>query len=218
MSACFIALLAAGATVYEVANRTLEIHIPRATVQHAIDARLPLSHAAGPLRYGIDAVRVVLKPDGQVDLHVQARIEVQGRTVEAQLRATAGVAYRDAGIWLANLKPGNVRIQHPGTGKLGPMAGLATRLTRMIDWQPDAEPEAADPPPDLAGMAVEAPVIELLQSMLDREPIFRLDEVEAAGRTGTRAVIRAVHADNDVLVVVIDPVAALWRALGKVVM
>jgi hypothetical protein len=185
-------LLLAGTGWFQAAHRDFIVHVPKASLQASVDARLPMKGHARALSWTVKKASVSLPGGGDIGLDATVSGGLMKWSATARVVGRARLSYRDGAFWLSDARVESVSVDGDDAARVGALEMGALRLfaAQMA--------HRSDGPLDM---------------LLDRLPVYRLPTDTARG-IAAHALVSSVRAVNGELEVRLDPLGAIVRVLG----
>jgi hypothetical protein len=186
--------LLAAAGWFQSANREIAVSIPQSTIQHSLDARLPMRGHAQALTWTVEKAVVTLPGGGDVAVDATVHGAMMRWSATAHVTGRAKLAYRDGAFWLSDVRVDGLSVDSADAAASA-NGELEVSVARLLAGRLARHPDGA---------------LDLLMSHV---PVYRIADDTPRGVIA-RAVLSSVQASNGELDVWLDPAGALVRLLG----
>ena len=212
MGVSVAAVVAVG--MYLAAHGPVEIRISQSTVQAAIDGKLPLSGSRGPLAYRVEKADVEFRPDGRIGVDAVVHAEMFRKALDAELRASGVVVYRDAQFFVTDFAPEGATVlpTHPAPAQQAAPTHLVSGTAMGRTVRAFAAGRV-----DALGSSLASDATKAVQSALDVVPVYRIEATDMR-RGIAKMLLTSVRSEDGVLVAVLDPLGAVLRFVSYAAM
>lgn len=200
------AVLAAAVGLVYAALRDYDVRVPQAAVQQAVDRALPVERG----RYAVRAAAVSLRPDGLIDVALDAEAALASRSVAGTLNGTVAVEYREGALYLSDFRLHGASIRDYG---LRDREAVAAKLAAAAFKAVGAA--AKDRLAERYEMAVEVfrdGASEVARAVIEDKPVFRLKQDDWRHRLA-EAAVGGVRVEEGELVVTVSLLSRPGKAV-----
>jgi hypothetical protein len=201
IGAACAAVVAIGLVVLLLTNPRVDVQISEVRAQQALDARLPIVHDDGPVKYRIISAAIAFRDSGRAQLIVTVELKTLNKSATARVTASAEPFYADGAFFLRDFHAENTEILQSSLPP-GELAMIEALVARIPGKTQDKLSELID---------------SQVESVLQERPVYRLQPTDFK-HTIARMILSDIRVGSGRIDATLDPLGGGLRPVVLLVL